>query len=58
MANCNELPLVFLDENTPLVRHAKLKTTIVYFIITCRGKMVDALAVSSVVRDTTNIKMF
>ena len=58
LANCNELPLVFLDENTPLVRHAKLKTTIVYFIITCRGKMVHAFAVSSVVRDTTNIKMF
>ena len=79
MANCNELPLVFLDENTLLVHHAKLKTTIVYFIITCQGKMVHAFAslsvivtrpsrfalgsgyarlVSSVVGDTTNIKMF
>ena len=62
MANCIELPLVFLDENTPLVRHVKLKTTIVSFIITCQGKRrvkkVHAFAVSSVVRDTTNIKMF
>ena len=45
----------------PLTPHAKFKTTIIYFIITCGAKIVCAFAVSSVMRnntqDGTNIKI-
>ena len=56
LANCNKLSLSLIK-----TRHAKFKTTIVYFIITCGIKIVCAFAVSSVVKgntwDDTNIKI-
>ena len=46
LANCNKLSL----SSSIKTCHAKFKTTIVYFIITCGVKIVFAFAVSSVVR--------
>ena len=46
LANCNELFLSSLIKTC----NAKLKTTIIYFIIMCGAKTVHAFAVSMVVR--------
>ena len=57
MANCNELSLSASIETCHSHATLNLKATIIYCIVTCGVKTMCAFAMSSVVRDTTNIKI-
>ena len=57
LTNWNELSLSVSIKTCHSHTMLSCKTTVAYFTITCSAKMVHALAVSSVVRDKTNIKM-